>query len=301
MGPSFAKATVRRIVNLTGYDLAPISKKSQRGPSRDDSADYTRWYGEDAVAKRRFYNVGAGKFRHHIWTNIDHTSEWYGPQQAEGQIEYDLEADNPLPIATGAAAIVYTSHTIEHITDAAAVRLFREARRVLRPGGVFRATTPDIRLAYDAWRRNDRDYFYYEAEMRWKADHWGLMWKSCPADFSAAQMFLRAFAPFLCPAHKLGPANKISDNELERMFRDMPFDDSLNSITSRIDLDEHRAHPNQHVNWWSAEKLIAMLRDAGFSNPYRSGYGQSITPALRDTRLFDNTHPPISLYVEALS
>src|SRR4051794_38468225 len=150
-GPSIAKATVRRIVNLTGYDLAPIKKKPPRDPSREATADYVRWYGEETVLQRRFYNVGAGKFRHPLWTNVDHPSEWYGPQQAAGQIEYDLEADKPLPIATGSAAIVYTSHTIEHITDVAAAQLFREARRVLRPGGVFRATTPDIRLAYDAW------------------------------------------------------------------------------------------------------------------------------------------------------
>jgi hypothetical protein len=31
-----------------------------------------------------------------------------------------------------------------------------------------------------------------------------------------------------------------------------------------------------------------------------SGWGQSVIPPLRDTNLFDNTHPKISLYVEAL-
>jgi len=43
-----------------------------------------------------------------------------------------------------------------------------------------------------------------------------------------------------------------------------------------------------------------MLRKAGFSKIFLSGYGQSFSPVLRNTDLFDNTHPEISLYVEAI-
>jgi hypothetical protein len=43
-----------------------------------------------------------------------------------------------------------------------------------------------------------------------------------------------------------------------------------------------------------------MLRESGFTEIYRSGYGQSFSPVMRDVDLFDNTHPKISLYMEAI-
>jgi hypothetical protein len=42
-----------------------------------------------------------------------------------------------------------------------------------------------------------------------------------------------------------------------------------------------------------------MLKNAGFENIYLSGYGQSFSPVLRNIYFFDNTHPKVSLNVEA--
>jgi len=58
--------------------------------------------------------------------------------------------------------------------------------------------------------------------------------------------------------------------------------------------------PGNHITWWSYEKINQYLRDAGFTNVYRSGYGQSISPILRNVNIFDNTHPQMSVYVEAV-
>lgn len=46
--------------------------------------------------------------------------------------------------------------------------------------------------------------------------------------------------------------------------------------------------------------MSSMLEIAGFNKIYLSGYGQSFCPILRDVAVFDNTHPKISLYVEAI-
>ena len=43
-----------------------------------------------------------------------------------------------------------------------------------------------------------------------------------------------------------------------------------------------------------------MLKLAGFKEVYKSSYCQSRSPILRDPNFFDNTHPDISLYVEAV-
>ena len=91
------------------------------------------------------------------------------------------------------SAIIYTSHTVEHITDKAATKLFREAFRTLRPGGVFRVTAPNWRLDYEAWRRGDIDHFYWAIERST-----GGIPSSRRKEVSLAQLFLAHFATQLC-------------------------------------------------------------------------------------------------------
>ncbi|MET9611864.1 methyltransferase domain-containing protein [Kitasatospora indigofera] len=55
-----------------------------------------------------------------------------------------LDISEPLPFADGSVDWVYAEHLIEHVTMPVAVGWLREARRVLRPGGVLRITTPDL-------------------------------------------------------------------------------------------------------------------------------------------------------------
>jgi len=60
-------------------------------------------------------------------------------------------------------------------------------------------------------------------------------------------------------------------------------------------------YAGSHVNWWTEEKLGAVLRDAGFSTVYRSGHGQSVAPPMRDLWHFDlPRNIRSSLYMEAI-
>ena len=49
-----------------------------------------------------------------------------------------------LPFPDGGAAVVYASHVVEHLTQAQARRLMREAYRILAPRGVIRLVVPDL-------------------------------------------------------------------------------------------------------------------------------------------------------------
>lgn len=55
-----------------------------------------------------------------------------------------LDINDPLPIADAAVDWVYAEHLVEHVPLGTAVAWLREVRRVLRPGGVLRLTTPDL-------------------------------------------------------------------------------------------------------------------------------------------------------------
>jgi predicted SAM-dependent methyltransferase len=78
--------------------------------------------------------IGAGPLGLPGWLNSDLIS---------GDVYLDLE--RPLPLPDASFAFVFGEHVVEHVSEAAGRRLLAELRRVLRPGGVLRLTTPDLR------------------------------------------------------------------------------------------------------------------------------------------------------------
>lgn len=270
----------------------------------DGTADvetYKRNYAPESLRKRAFYNVGSGDFFHPYWTNIDHPSAWYTDEQSAGiDIAWDAETLEALPLEDERAEALYTSHTIEHLSDTAATNLFREAYRTLKPGGLFRVTTPNIALDFRAWRDRDPDYWYWA---QWystleSARAVGALQPLSTA--SVQQLFVWQFASALSTLHIDGAGERLSDDEVDRLFTELSMEDALSSCTDRVPEEVHRRFPGNHRNWWTLGKAERMLQGAGFDDIRLSGYGQSYSPAMRNTVLFDSTHPRISLYVEAV-
>ena len=56
-----------------------------------------------------------------------------------------LDATGPWPFEDGALEVVYADNMIEHVPLEAGRAMFAEALRCLRPGGVIRLVTPDLR------------------------------------------------------------------------------------------------------------------------------------------------------------
>jgi predicted SAM-dependent methyltransferase len=81
------------------------------------------------------------------------TEEQATAQFPEGIVRADVRRG--LPYEDGSATAVYTSHMIEHLSRPQALRLLRECRRVLRPGGVLRVATPDLRELVNEYLADD--------------------------------------------------------------------------------------------------------------------------------------------------
>lgn len=62
-----------------------------------------------------------------------------------------LDATAPWPIEDGALSHVYSDNVIEHLPLEAGRALMAEAHRCLRPGGVIRFVTPDLRAHVDRY------------------------------------------------------------------------------------------------------------------------------------------------------
>lgn len=50
------------------------------------------------------------------------------------------------------ADVIYSSHTLEHLSPGEGLRFIRECHRVLKPGGVIRIVVPDLRACVERYR-----------------------------------------------------------------------------------------------------------------------------------------------------
>lgn len=255
--------------------------------SKEEKAMYLTTFGPDVFERRPFLNVGAGDFRHPAWRNLDFYTEAYASDvRSNMDIEMDLSNMERWPIPDNSIEAIFTSHTIEHLRDDHDRHIFAESLRVLKPGGVIRVTCPDIELYFRAMRRGDRHFFLNYAPTWVNED--------------IEQLFLREFATQISTANNDGlPISKVTSKEISDVFNTMNMEDGLNEFSRRIDYKTwYKLAPGNHVNWWSYDKLFRFLRDAGFGEMYRSGFGQSLCRPMRFP-LFDWTAKNISLYAEA--
>lgn len=248
-------------------------------------------YPEDKKPERpRYLNIGAGRFTHPRWHNLDNPTPWYTPVQHQLDVAHDLASDLPFPIGSCTLAVAYTSHVIEHLKDRYVAKMFREVHRCLEPKGIFRVVCPDMELEYEAFRRGDDAFFYWR---RFPA-------LVLPTTHSVEQIFLKHFAAAVSQTHRDQRCPKFSDADVRRIFRRHDMEDFFEFFCSKVPEEVQKDHPQNHCNWFSAKKVTRMLRAAGFDEVYESRYGQSRSPFMRNTLLFDNSRPTSALYVEAI-
>ena len=257
---------------------------------------YDRLYPSPRLAEKPFYNVGAGGFWHPHWTNLDQASDWYSPEQKE-IVSYDLMALEPLPIPSGRAEIIYASHTIEHVSETAVRNLFTESYRALAPGGLLRVTCPDAETDFRAMMLGDTHWFYWD-EYYVEPKDYEVQWTAPPASMSIEERWLNHVASALAPHDKSPSGIKYHAPQIRQITAEKGFGGCLDFFTAQVSYDPVR--PMNHVSWWTHEKVMRYLREAGFTNVYRSGRSQSASVLMRGSEQFDSTHPQMSLYVEAI-
>ena len=106
-------------------------------------------------------HLGAGPHRLPGWLDTD---------LVRGPVHLDL--GRPLPLPAGTFAYAFAEHVIEHLAPPAAAALLRELHRVLRPGGVLRVTTPDLRKVIALYEDRNTE-IGREAYARYLADQTG--------------------------------------------------------------------------------------------------------------------------------
>lgn len=88
--------------------------------------------------------IGAGAKGRNGWVTLD----LYGA-------DYIWDLRWTLPLRDASVGEVYSSHVMEHFSYPDLIRLLSEVRRVLKPGGVYKAAVPNAALYVDAYVKRD--------------------------------------------------------------------------------------------------------------------------------------------------
>lgn len=112
-------------------------------------------------------NVGSGPSVPQGWMSIDGSWQaWLAGRGAAARIARRLtgrtvghwpagivcrDVRRGLGVAPESAAVIFSSHLIEHLHRSEALALLRDAHRALKPNGVCRVVTPDLAAVVDAY------------------------------------------------------------------------------------------------------------------------------------------------------
>lgn len=113
-------------------------------------------------------NIGGGvRFKHAGWINLD---EFPG----DGMAPFTLSELRPFPLPRAMFQIVYSSHCLEHLPEAAVSNCLHEARRVIQAGGTLVIKLPDYEATLRACRAGDHEFF----SNRWGLERIAPLWQN---------------------------------------------------------------------------------------------------------------------------
>ena len=177
---SLAKGS--RLYNTLRWSYQPI--KAIISEIRHAKSDKTRRrLVPDYLAKPGFHGlqVGCGPLMMPGWINTD--------CESDQPVDFLLDITKPLPFPNACLDAIYAEEVIEHVDLECGRKFLAETRRVLKPGGALRLTTPGA---------NECCRIYLGLEER-RAEEWGQFWLN-EQEFSP-EMWINSYFNFYGHKH----------------------------------------------------------------------------------------------------
>jgi predicted SAM-dependent methyltransferase len=97
--------------------------------------------------------------RLHIGCGWNHVDGWLNVDKFAANADTYLNAYKPFPFPSNTFDKAFTEHMIEHLEVEKVRQFLQEVFRVLKPGGVFRVTCPDLELYANKYVQGDDEFF----------------------------------------------------------------------------------------------------------------------------------------------
>ncbi|MBI2047656.1 MAG: methyltransferase domain-containing protein [Parcubacteria group bacterium] len=222
-----------------------------------------------------YLNIGSRLFVRENWRLLDYSDNSSYKAGDKGELldyNIDLTTCPKLPISDAAVDLLFSSHVLEHLGEMPAQNVFNEAFRILKRGGIVRLVLPDADLFYDAYKRNDIEWF------RGITRRWEPGW---PIETHLFKWIA---------AYRMGTVDGVRQN-VNTLSKEAFFEKYRKEI---IDFTDHDF--SQHITWFNFDKVKRMAERAGFKDIRHSAPRQSISEEMRATE-FD-TRENLSFFVD---
>lgn len=244
---------------------------------KNDKINYLKYKNDILI------NFGSGGFIHSRWINYDFPGASFYYKNLQGSpgkdfYPIDLTENKKLPFDSGTVALIYCSHTIEHLPEVATQYFLSECARILKSGGRIRLAYPDFdydvkkaKIFYDLYGENHEEFI---GQCKYAAHHMFHPSLNFPSQLIVTSMINSRF----------------NTQEFFKLLKDL---DSKNG-------DFRASNPEYHLSYWSHEKLSKICKEIGFDKYIPELAGQSDESVFRNTCVFDTTEPQLSLYGELI-
>jgi predicted SAM-dependent methyltransferase len=147
-------------------------KKPQTIQVLPDLQPYNRTRIQSLGIKGLHFGSGTNLHPDCLNTDVMQLSEPSGTKTEEGKLSWigmkfyylQHDATKPFPVEEGSFEWVYSEHFIEHIPQQMAVEWLREVRRLLKPGGFLRLSTPSLRRYAEGYLDGNGSFFKDHAQ-----------------------------------------------------------------------------------------------------------------------------------------
>lgn len=246
---------------------------------------------EDYSSNKKYLNIGGGDFLRQDWRVLDYYTDWYDYNSTFIDYDIDLETKSQWPIGTETFDLVYSSHTLEHLTDLTVEHTLRESYRILSPGGTIRINVPDFSIAARAYNQNSVEWF----EQVWLENYTDDVYfaeNKCPG-YELEFYLLSFFATYLARVQH----SETNFQRVRKDWKELETETFLDKYSNKIRDEWQAEYPGWHRNWFTADRLKQQLSSVGFTNTIETDCRQSQIPEMC-TSEFDK-RPHISVFVEA--
>ena len=179
--------------------------------------------------------------------------EWVTVDIDGSDIDHDFRSGKPLPFENNTIQLVFTSHMIEHLDERVCSNVFKEIFRLLKVGGVFRVEAPDLKKIILKYKSNDTEFFDKLLSKK-EREEFGKTLHQHDIFVGLISCYIENDTHIPVRIHK---------EEVDKNIAIMTDDEFANWCISFQTAEQKLT--GGHIQTVTSEKIIKMLKEAGFT------------------------------------